>query len=78
MKSLKEKWLSIVQSTVEKGENEIGGSSIITPSISENRVCWVMEWVAELWENSAIRSKYDHSLGLLEVNSCKCTFPIPG
>ena len=29
-KSLKEKWLSIVQSTREKGEDEIGGSSIIT------------------------------------------------
>ena len=32
MKSLKEKWLSIVQSTREKGENEIGGFSIVTPS----------------------------------------------
>ena len=30
MKSLKEKWSSIVQSTREKGENEIGGSSTIT------------------------------------------------
>ena len=30
MKSLNEKWLSIVQSTEEKGENETGGSSIIT------------------------------------------------
>ena len=30
MKSLKEKWLSIVQSAREKGENEIGGFSIIT------------------------------------------------
>ena len=29
-KSLKEKWLSIVQSTREKGENEVGGSSIVT------------------------------------------------
>ena len=38
MKSLKEKWLSIVQSTVEKGENEIGGSSIITlpPSLLQD------------------------------------------
>ena len=30
MKSLKEKWLSIVQSAGEKGENGTGGSSIIT------------------------------------------------
>ena len=30
MKSLNEKWLSIVQSTGEKGENEIGGFSTIT------------------------------------------------
>ena len=30
MKLLKEKWLSIVQLTVEKGENEVGGSSIVT------------------------------------------------
>ena len=30
MKSLKEKWLSIVQSAEEKGEKEIGGSSIVT------------------------------------------------
>ena len=29
-KSLKEKWLSIVQLMREKGENETGGSSIIT------------------------------------------------
>ena len=29
-KSLKEKWLSMVQSVREKGENEIGGSSTIT------------------------------------------------
>ena len=29
-KSLNEKWLSIVQSMREKGENDIGGSSIIT------------------------------------------------
>ena len=29
-KSLKEKWLSIVQSAEEKGENGIGGSSIVT------------------------------------------------
>ena len=29
-KSLKEKWLSIVQSMREKGENEVGGSSIVT------------------------------------------------
>ena len=33
MKSLKEKWLSIVQSVREKGENEIGGSSTITYEI---------------------------------------------
>ena len=30
MKSLKEKWLSIVQSADEKGEKGIGGSSIVT------------------------------------------------
>ena len=30
MKSLKEKWLSMVQSAREKGENGIGGSSIVT------------------------------------------------
>ena len=30
MKSLKEKWLSMVQSMKMKGENEIGGSSTIT------------------------------------------------
>ena len=29
-KLLKEKWLSMVQSMREKGENEIGGSSTIT------------------------------------------------
>ena len=29
-KSLKEKWLSIVQLATEKGENGIGGSSTIT------------------------------------------------
>ena len=34
MKSLKEKWLSIVQSAREKGENEIGGPSTITGSSS--------------------------------------------
>ena len=30
MKSLKEKWVNIVQSAGEKGENEIGGFSTIT------------------------------------------------
>ena len=30
MKLLKEKWLSIVQSASEKGENEVGGSSTVT------------------------------------------------
>ena len=30
MKSLKEKWLSIVQSAREKGENGIGGFSTVT------------------------------------------------
>ena len=34
MKSLNEKWLSIVQSTGEKGENEIGGFSTITLPLS--------------------------------------------
>ena len=32
MKSLKEKWLSIVQSAEEKGEKGIGGSSTVTVS----------------------------------------------
>ena len=32
MKSEKEKWLSIVQSTEEKGEKGIGGSSTVTES----------------------------------------------
>ena len=31
MKLSKEKWLSIVQSAREKGENEIGGPSTVTP-----------------------------------------------
>ena len=30
MKSLKEKWSSIVQSTSKKGENGVGGSSTVT------------------------------------------------
>ena len=30
MKSLKEKWLSMVQSVRENGENGIGGSSTVT------------------------------------------------
>ena len=34
-KSLKEKWLSMVQSAREKGENEVGGSSIVTVFILE-------------------------------------------
>ena len=34
MKSLKEKWLSIVQSAKEKGENEMAGSSIVTLPLS--------------------------------------------
>ena len=33
-KSLKEKWLSIVQSVRENGENGIGGSSIVTVGAS--------------------------------------------
>ena len=33
-KSLKEKWLSMVQSMREKGENEVGGSSTVTPTHS--------------------------------------------
>ena len=33
-KSLNEKWLSIVQSMREKGENEIGGSSTVTVGTS--------------------------------------------
>ena len=32
MKSLKEKWFSIVQSAKEKGEKAIGGSSTVTPN----------------------------------------------
>ena len=34
-KSLKEKWLSRVQSVREKGENEIGGSSTVTSHDNE-------------------------------------------
>ena len=34
-KSLKEKWSSRVQSTREKGENEIGGSSTITMTTAD-------------------------------------------
>ena len=34
MKLLKEKWLSMVQSAGEKGENRTGGSSIVTLAIS--------------------------------------------
>ena len=30
MKSLNEKWFNIVQSTGEKGENEVGGFSTVT------------------------------------------------
>ena len=37
MKSLKEKWLSIVQSAEEKGEKGIGGSSTITELILDVR-----------------------------------------
>ena len=33
MKSLNEKWLSIVQSAEEKGENGIGGSSTVTDGL---------------------------------------------
>ena len=66
MKSLKEKWLSIVQSAEEKGEKGIGGPSTVTKG-----VFWVTERVAELWANSAIGSNMDHSLGLLEENSLK-------
>ena len=38
MKSLKEKWLSIVQSTREKGENEVRGPSTVTlpPSLLQD------------------------------------------
>ena len=35
-KSLKEKWLSIVQSAREKGENGIGGSSTVTDRAEED------------------------------------------
>ena len=34
MKSLKEKWLCMVQSAEEKGENGIGGSSTVTLPLS--------------------------------------------
>ena len=37
-KSLKEKWLSIVQSTIEKREKAIGGSSTVTADRSESRL----------------------------------------
>ena len=41
MKLLKEKWLSMVQSAREKGENGIGGSSIVTNTIFPS---WAMSW----------------------------------
>ena len=37
-KSLKEKWLSMVQLAREKGENGIGGSSTVTQRIRETPV----------------------------------------
>ena len=37
-KLLKEKWLSIVQSTVEKGENEIGGLSTVTQVVNGKKL----------------------------------------
>ena len=61
MKSLKEKWLSIVQSAEEKGEKEIGGSSTVTHVIVilgvasldlwhrfARRVCRVA-WMSHAW-----------------------------
>ena len=36
MKSLKEKWLSIVQLVREKGENGIGGFSTVTDTASKS------------------------------------------
>ena len=41
------------------------------PIMRENGVLWVMEWVVELWANSAMGSSVDHSSGLFEVNSLK-------
>ena len=35
IKSLKEKWLSIVQSAKEKGEKGIGGSSTVTDEAAD-------------------------------------------
>ena len=45
MKSLKEKWLSMVQSAREKGENGTGGSSIVTQCAYNNSCCF---WVAQV------------------------------
>ena len=42
-KLLKEKWLSMVQSTREKGENEVGGSSTVTR---------ILEVIGTSWANS--------------------------
>ena len=44
MKSLKEKWLSIVQSVREKGENGIGGFSTVTVP------CWKLPSTA-FWKH---------------------------
>ena len=47
-KSLKEKWLSMVQLVKEKGENGIGGSSTITSSMQITSHCSCMQSV-KLW-----------------------------
>ena len=48
-KSLKEKWLSMVQSAREKEENEVGGSSTVTgcervDSVSGCKQCRWVGW----------------------------------
>ena len=43
MKSLKEKWLSKVQSAGEKGEKGIGGFSTVTPESRRKRI-WGAKW----------------------------------
>ena len=50
-KSLKEKWLSMAQSTREKGENEVGGSSTITGTLPRdhlaNILCTILLFLSE-------------------------------
>ena len=44
MKSLKEKWLSMVQLVGERGENGIGGSSTVTESFLRGHFIFLTRW----------------------------------